>query len=112
MQEPFWVDLLGKIDDEILRLEQLQRPDLAEYDLLRSIDAEPKNLDLQFKLVGHLVQKGRLDDSIPVLLNILAVDRNFGDKKAYIQLMDVFSKLGSTNENVKKGRKKLSSIMF
>lgn len=47
-----------------------------------------------------------------MLLNILAVDRNYMDKKAHKQLMDVFSKLGSTNEEVKKGRKKLASIMF
>lgn len=46
------------------------------------------------------------------MLNIIAVDRNFGGKKVHTQLMDVFAKLGSTNEAVKKGRKKLASIMF
>jgi thioredoxin-like negative regulator of GroEL len=49
---------------------------------------------------------------IPVLLNIIACDRNYGEKKAHKQLMDVFAKLGSTSEEVKKGRKKLASIMF
>ena len=59
-----------------------------------------------------MITKGRLEDSIPVMLNIIAVDRNFGGKKVHTQLMDVFAKLGSTNEAVKKGKKKLASIMF
>jgi len=49
---------------------------------------------------------------VPVLLNIITVERNYKDKKAYTQLMDVFSKLGATNEVVKKGRKRLANIMF
>lgn len=60
----------------------------------------------------HLISKERLTEVIPVLLNIIACDRNYGDKKAHKQLMDVFAKLGSTSEEVKKGRKKLASIMF
>jgi thioredoxin-like negative regulator of GroEL len=58
------------------------------------------------------MKKGRLEDCIPVLLNILAVNRNYGEKKAHLHLMEVFAKLGSTNEAVKKGRKKLASIML
>ena len=112
MKDEFWNDLLFKIDEEIQALETKAAPDENEYNLLKQIDSDPRNLDLQFELVGHLIGKGRLEDSIPVLLNILAVDRNYGQKKAHTQLMDVFAKLGSTSEAVKKGRKKLASIMF
>lgn len=112
MKDEFWVDLLFKVDEEIQALDKIAAPDQTEFDLLKRVDADPKNLDIQFELVAHLFDKGRLEDSIPVLLNILAVDRNYGQKKAHTKLMDIFAKLGSANEAVKKGRKKLASIMF
>jgi thioredoxin-like negative regulator of GroEL len=112
MSDEFWNDLLFKIDDEITRLESLAKPDQTEYTILKKIDADPRNLSLQMELVMHLESKNRLEDSIPVLLNIIAVDRNYDTKKAYQLLMDIFAKLGSANESVKSGRRKLASIMF
>jgi hypothetical protein len=49
--DPFWDDLLLKIDDEITRLENLAQPDQTEFSILKQIDVEPKNLDIQFELV-------------------------------------------------------------
>jgi hypothetical protein len=49
--DPFWDDLLLKIDDEITRLENLAQPDQIEFSILKQIDVEPKNLDIQFELV-------------------------------------------------------------
>ena len=46
MKDEFWNDLLFKIDEEIQRLESLAAPDETEFKILKSIDAEPKNLDL------------------------------------------------------------------
>ena len=112
MKESFWNDLLFKIDEELTLLTSQKSPDLHEFSLLKQIDSEPHNLDLQFQLVCYLDHKGRLSDCIPVLLNIIAVDRNFQDQAAYNKLMEIFSKLGSTHEKVKDGRRKLSKIMF
>lgn len=112
MTDPFWNDLLFKIDDEIMKLESGGGPDMTEYELLKEIDNSPRDLDLQWQLVEHLIEKTRQEDAIPVILNILAVDRNHGDKKAYTTLMEIFSKLGSNNDQVKSGRKKLANIMF
>lgn len=53
--DPFWDDLLLKIDDEITRLENLAQPDQTEFSILKKIDSEPKNLDIQFELVLHLL---------------------------------------------------------
>ena len=47
-----------------------------------------------------------------MLLDIMSIDRNWQEKKAHNTLMEVFKKLGQTNEAVKKGRKKLANIMF
>ena len=48
-----------------------------------------------------LCEKNRFEDAIPVLLDIIAIDRNWKDKRAYNKLIDVFAKLGSTSEAVK-----------
>ena len=50
--------------------------------------------------------------ALPLLLDILKIDRNWEEKKAMEKLMEVFKKLGSTNDAVKQGRKKLANIMF
>ncbi len=46
------------------------------------------------------------------MLQILAIDRNWSERKAYKLLMDIFGKVGSGNEVVIKARKKLSKILF
>lgn len=57
------------------------------------------------ELARHLKEKNRSEDCIPVLLNILAVDRNYEEKRAYQMLMDIFAELGSASDAVKKGRR-------
>lgn len=43
---------------------------------------------------------------------MIAIDRNWNNKAANQLLMEIFGKLGSANELVVKGRKKLSKILF
>ena len=57
-----------------------------------------------------LIEKGRHEDSVWILLRCLEMDKK--DEKAKNQLMEVFKKLGGANESVKKGRKQLASLMF
>ena len=59
-----------------------------------------------------LIKKNRHEEAIPVLLDIITIDRNWNEKAAYNKLMEVFAKLGSANDAVKKGRSKLANIMF
>lgn len=42
----------------------------------------------------------------------MAIDRNWKEKAAYNKLMEVFNKVGSSNELVVKSRKRLSKILF
>jgi thioredoxin-like negative regulator of GroEL len=43
---------------------------------------------------------------------MLAIDRNWNNKAANQLLMEVFNKVGSSNELVVKSRKRLSKILF
>ena len=38
-----------------------------------------------------LCEKNRFEDAIPVLLDIIAIDRNWKEKSAYNKLIDVFA---------------------
>ena len=59
-----------------------------------------------------MVEKNRAEEAIPLLLDILTIDRNWEEKKAHNMLMEVFKKLGSANDAVKQGRKRFANIMF
>lgn len=76
------------------------------------MDADPSNLTNYFSLAELMIEKNRAEEAIPLLLDILKIDRNWEEKKAMEKLMEVFKKLGSTNDAVKQGRKKLANIMF
>ena len=111
-EESIWADLIYKVDEELQRLEALAKPDDVEAGLASKIEQDPANLDTYYELAEHLISKNRGEEAIPLLLDILAIDRNWEQKKAHNKLMEVFKKLGQTNEAVKKGRKKLANIMF
>jgi thioredoxin-like negative regulator of GroEL len=59
-----------------------------------------------------LVEKNRAEEAINLLLDIIAINRNWEEKKANTLLMEVFSKVGAKSEAVKQGRKKLAKILF
>ena len=69
-------------------------------------------MDTYFELAELMVEKNRGEEAITLLLDIIAIERNWKDKKANTTLMEVFKKLGPTNEAVKRGRKRLANIMF
>mmetsp|Transcript_29214 Transcript_29214/g.36278 ORF Transcript_29214/g.36278 Transcript_29214/m.36278 type:complete len:187 (-) Transcript_29214:84-644(-) len=111
-EDSYWAQLIFKVDDEIQRLEQLAQPDEVEGALRKALEADPSKLETYYELAELLIEKNRSEEAIPLLLDILSIDRNWEDKKANEKLMDVFKKLGQTNEAVKKGRKRLANIMF
>lgn len=91
-------------------------PDEEEVELRAKMQADPKELSVYMDLVQHLLLKNRPEECIPVLLNILAIDRNFkipnSDVTAHTTLMGLFKALGVTNEEVKKGKKALGKILL
>ena len=111
-ENSYFGTLIFKVDEEIQRLEALAQPDDVEADLRKKVQEDPENLDNYFALAELLIEKNRSEESILLLLDIVTIESNWQDKKAYNKLMDVFAKLGSSNEAVKKGRSKLANIMF
>ena len=81
-EDNYWYELIYKVDEEIQRLEALAKPDEQEIDLRSRIEASPANLELRFELATLLFDKNRFEDTIPVLLEILAIDRNWDNKSA------------------------------
>ena len=90
-------------------------PDDAELSAKAAIESDPKNLDNYNTLATILIEKNRHEEAIPVLLDILTINRNWkkeGDKKPQEKLIEAFAKLGQTNETVKLGKKRLAKILF
>ena len=50
---------------------------MREYELLSRVDGDHSDMGKQWELAMHLVSRERLEQAIPVLLNIVAVDRNY-----------------------------------
>ena len=61
------------------------------------------------ELAEYLRGKRRYEEAINLLLDTLIIDRNAGGHKL---LTDIFKELGSSNELVTSGRKKMSKLLF
>ena len=64
------------------------------------------------ELAQHLIDKNRLEESTEILLDMVAIDRNWKERAAQKLLTDVFKKLGSSSDIAIQGRKKLSKLLF
>ena len=93
-------------------MEALAEPDERELALKEKMGQDPTNLNLYYDLAEHLCEKNRSVEAIPVLLDLIAIDRNWENKKGYNKLLEVFKEVGTASEEVKVARKKLASIMF
>ena len=83
-EDSYWSELMFKVDEEIQRLEALAKPDDEEMELRQKIASSPKELDNYEDLAVLLIQKNRHEEAIPVLLEIITIDRNYckqGEKK-------------------------------
>ena len=107
-----------KIDTELQRLELVAEPDDKEVELRAQVNefhSNPKvkpDLEILYELACHLIDKNRPEEAIDLLLEVIAIDRNWNDRTAQKKLTDLFKKLGSSNEVVQKARKTLSSLLF
>ena len=108
----YWGQLMFEVDAEIQRLEEHAQPDEAEDTLRKQVSADQGNLDLQMSLAQPVFDKNRHEDCIPILLDMIVIDRNWNEK-AHIKLLNqVFAKLGAAHDATKAGRRKLGNILF
>jgi len=83
---------------------------LAELE--QKVAANPLDHQARFDLALALNAKGRRDEALEHLINIVKRDRKWNDDRARKQLVQFFDAWGPTDEATIEGRKRLSSILF
>ena len=81
-------------------------------DLEQKVAANPLDHQARFDLAVALNAKGRRQDAVDNLLEIVRRDRKWNDDGARKQLVQFFEAWGATDEATINGRKRLSSILF
>lgn len=69
-------------------------------------------MDSRLSIAKIQFEKGKMDDAIESCMQMIQIDRNWNNRAAYNLLIEIFNKLGSSNEIVIKARKRLSKILF
>ncbi len=80
----------------------------VEARLAKDPNDHAARLDLAKALAGH----GRFDAAVDELLKIIEQDRDWSDGAARAQLLTVFDAAGAGSDAAKRGRRRLSSILF
>jgi putative thioredoxin len=81
-------------------------------DLEQKVAANPLDHQARFDLALGLNAKGRRQEAVDSLLDIVRRDRKWNDDGARKQLLQFFEAWGPTDEATVNGRKRLSSILF
>ncbi len=81
-------------------------------ELEQKVSANPADHQARFDLAVALNAKGRRDDAVEHLIQIVRRDRKWNDDGARKQLVQFFEAWGPTDEATVGGRKKLSSVLF
>jgi putative thioredoxin len=81
-------------------------------DLEQKVAANPLDHQARFDLALALNAKGRRQDAVDHLMEIVGRDRKWNDDGARKQLVQFFEAWGPTDEATVAGRKRLSSILF
>ncbi len=84
--------------------------DLA--DLQRRVETDPKDHQARFDLALGLNARGRREDAMNHLLEIVRRDRNWNEDGARKQLVQFFEAWGPMDEMTIAGRRRLSSVLF
>ena len=81
-------------------------------DLEQKVAANPLDHQARFDLALALNSKGRRQEAVDHLLQIVRQNRKWNDDAARKQLVQFFEAWGPTDEATVEGRKRLSSILF
>lgn len=90
-----------------------QSSDTGELDaLLAKVEANPKDHQARYDLALAYHAKGKRQDAIDNLLEIVRMDRKWNDDGARKQLLTFFEAYGPKDEATLSGRRRLSSLLF
>jgi putative thioredoxin len=81
-------------------------------DLQRRVEANPRDHQARFDLALALNARGRREEAMDHLLEIVRRDRTWNEDGARKQLVQLFEAWGPTDEMTVTGRRRLSSILF
>jgi putative thioredoxin len=81
-------------------------------ELEQKVAADPRDHQARFDLAVALNGKGRRQEAVDHLLEIVKRDRKWNDDGARKQLVQFFEAWGPTDEATVNGRKRLSSVLF
>ena len=81
-------------------------------ELEQKVKADPLDHQARFDLAVALNSKGRRQEAVDNLIEIVKRDRKWNDDGARKQLVQFFEAWGPTDEATVNGRKRLSSILF
>lgn len=79
---------------------------------LEKLRIEPENLAIRFDYACSLASTGEFEGAISELFKILETELDWENKKARNFLLKIFDVLDANDERTKKGRRKLSSLLF
>ena len=106
----------GKSSPEIdgvkaaLALAEEAPSDVAPFEHRLAQDAADH--DARLELAKAMAGRGQLDDAVDQLLKIIEIDRDWNEGAARAQLLKIFEAAGPGSETAKRGRRRLSSILF
>ena len=80
--------------------------------LIEEVNANPKNMELRFKLANSYLSSNETEKGFKELLILFEQNPNWNDEAAKKKLLEFFDLLGFNDPNVIEARRKLSSIMF
>ncbi len=105
-------------NEEILKIKVLiensdkYKSDTDNMKLIENVGADPKNLDLRFKLANSYLSINETKKGFDELLTMFEQNPGWNEEAAKKKLLEYFDLLGFNDPNVVAARKKLSSIMF
>ena len=105
-------------NENIIKLKKLLdttskgRNNLMDDNLIHEVNADPKNMDLRFKLANNYLSSSDTEKGFNELLKLFEQNPTWNDGAAKKKLLEFFDLLGFNDPNVIDARKKLSSMMF
>lgn len=105
-------------DDNVVKIKKLldatskESGEIIDDKLIEQVLANPKNMDLRFKLANSYLKSNETEKGFEELLKLFEQDPNWNDGAAKKKLLEFFDLLGFNDLNVIEARKKLSSMMF
>ena len=105
-------------NEEILKIKKLldesNNSDTEFFDekLIDEVNANPKNMELRFKLANSYLSSSETEKGFNELLKLFEQNPSWNEEAAKKKLLEFFDLLGFSDPNVVEARKKLSSMMF